>query len=390
MQHVRLTSPTMKVSLEFGHLQIILLTFFVVIYIFFMFPTLRLTKLLNTIVLRSHQNPTQNSDTSTGNMASSIEHRTVNVNGINMHVAIKGPENAPVILFIHGFPQLWYSWRHQIEALSSLGYRAVAPDLRGYGDTDAPAEVTSYTVLHVVGDLIGLLDVLAPKKESVFVVGHDWGSLIAWHLSLFRPDRVKALVTLSVVFNPRNPSRKIISTLKAVYGDDYYIIRFQEPGEIEAEFAEMGAERVLREFLSYRTPAPLFLPKGQGFNGKSLDTPVVLPTWLSEEDVKYYTSKFEQKGFTGGLNYYRNLDRNWELTAPWTGAQVKVPVKFIVGDLDLTYNSLGAKDYIAKGGLKRDVPLLEDVVVMEGVGHFINEEKADEISKHIYDFFQKF
>ena len=227
MQHVRLTSPTMKVSLEFGHLQIILLTLFVVIYFFLMFPTHRLTKLLNTIILRSHQNPIQNSNTSTGNMASSIEHRTINVNGINMHVAIKGPENAPVILFIHGFPQLWYSWRHQIEALSSLGYRAVAPDLRGYGDTDAPAEVTSYTVLHVVGDLIGLLDVVAPNKESVFVVGHDWGSLIAWHLSLFRPDRVKALIALSVLFNPRNPSRKVISTLKAVYGDDYYMIRFQ-------------------------------------------------------------------------------------------------------------------------------------------------------------------
>jgi pimeloyl-ACP methyl ester carboxylesterase len=160
-------------------------------------------------------------------MASSIGHRTINVNGINIHVAIKGPENAPVILFIHGFPQLWYSWRHQIEALSSLGYRAVAPDLRGYGDTDAPAEVTSYTVLHVVGDLIGLLDVVAPNQESVFVVGHDWGALMAWHLALFRPDRVKALVNLSVLFNPRNPSRKVIATLKAVYGDDYYIIRFQ-------------------------------------------------------------------------------------------------------------------------------------------------------------------
>ncbi|KAL9353527.1 hypothetical protein Peur_056207 [Populus x canadensis] len=312
-------------------------------------------------------------------MASSIEHRTINVNGINIHVAIKGPENAPVILFIHGFPQLWYSWRHQIEALSSLGYRAVAPDLRGYGDTDAPAEVTSYTVLHVVGDLIGLLDVVAPNQESVFVVGHDWGALIAWHLSLFRPDRVKALVNLSVLFNPRNPSRKVVATLKAVYGDDYYIIRFQEPGEIEAEFAEIGTEKVLKEFLTYRTPAPLFIPKGQGFNGKPLDTPIVLPSWLSEEDVKYYTSKYEQKGFTGGLNYYRNLDRNWELTAPWTGAQVKVPVKFIVGDQDLTYNSLGAKDYIAKGGFKRDVPFLQDLVVMEGVGHFINEEKPEEI-----------
>lgn len=184
----------------------------------------------------------------------------------------------------------------------------------------------------------------------------------------------------------------------------------------------------MKEFLTYRTPGPIFLPKGKGFGGP-LDSPIVLPSWLSEEDVKYYTSKFEKKGFTGGLNFYRNLDlyvplpivtyklmflnidcpsfamivhvssfpylflfpcRNWELTAPWTGAQIKVPVKFIVGDQDLTYHFMGAKDFIGKGGFKKFVPLLQEVVVMEGVAHFINQEKADEINKHIYDFFQNF
>ncbi|XP_048428295.1 bifunctional epoxide hydrolase 2 isoform X2 [Pyrus x bretschneideri] len=154
-----------------------------------------------------------------------IEHRTVQVNGINMHVAEKG--HGPLILFIHGFPDLWYSWRHQILALSALGYRTVAPDLRGYGDTDAPASPSSYTCLHVVGDLVALLDTIAPDQEQVFVVAHDWGSIIAWYLCLFRPDRLKALVSLSVAFSPRNPQRKIIKSLQAVYGDDYYICRFQ-------------------------------------------------------------------------------------------------------------------------------------------------------------------
>ncbi|KAJ6980874.1 hypothetical protein D5086_019042 [Populus alba] len=320
----------------------------------------------------------------------SIEHRTIHANGITMHVAIKGSENAPVILFLHGFPESWYSWRYQILALSSLGYRSVAPDLRGYGDTDAPAEITSYTCFHLVGDLIGLLDVVAPNEDKVFVVAHDWGAIIAWYMCLFRPDRVKALVNTSVLFIPRNPEKKFVETLRTRYGDDYYMCRFQEPGVIEAEYAERGTERVLKELLTHRVAGPLFLPKGKGLNGAPLDAPLVLPSWLSEEDFEYYTNKFEQKGFTGGLNYYRNLDRNWELTAPWTGAQVTVPVKFIIGDEDLTYNSLGGKDYIDSGGFKRDVPFLEELVVMEGVGHFLNQERADEINKHIYDFFQKF
>lgn len=157
-----------------------------------------------------------------------IQHRIVKVNGINMHVAEKG--QGPVILFLHGFPELWYSWCHQITALASLGYRAVAPDLRGYGDTDAPAEVTSYTCFHVIGDLIGLIDIVAPDGEKVFVVGQDWGAFMAWYLCLFRPDKVKAFVSLGVVFNifdSKSPIRKPVEALRAYYGDDYYMYRFQ-------------------------------------------------------------------------------------------------------------------------------------------------------------------
>lgn len=152
-----------------------------------------------------------------------IQHRTVTVNGINIHVAEQG--QGPIILLLHGFPELWYTWRHQIPALASLGYRAVAPDLRGFGDSDAPPSSASYTSLNIVSDLIGLLDSLGADK--VFVVGHDWGAFIAWYLCLYRPDRVKALVNMSTVFNPRNPNRKPIDSLRAIYGDDYYICRIQ-------------------------------------------------------------------------------------------------------------------------------------------------------------------
>ncbi|KAA8548954.1 hypothetical protein F0562_000638 [Nyssa sinensis] len=291
-----------------------------------------------------------------------IEHKIVSVNGITMHVAEKG--QGPLVLFIHGFPELWYSWRHQIVFLAAHGYRAVAPDLRGYGDTTgAPTSPAHYTTLHVVGDIVALLDAIAPEQDKVFVVGHDWGAFFAWHLCLYRPDRVKALVNLSVAFIPRNPTMKPLEGMRALYGDDFYICRFQEPGDIEAEFAKVGVKGVIKKLLTYRTP---------------------------EEDVDYYASKFEQSGFTGGVNYYRMFDLNWELTAPWTGAQVKVPVKFIVGDLDLAYHMIGMKEYIHNGGFQKDVPLLQEVVVMEDTAHFIQQEKPNEINKQIYDFIQKF
>lgn len=152
-----------------------------------------------------------------------ITHRMISVNGIKMHIAEKG--QGPVVLFLHGFPELWYSWRHQITALSSKGYRAVALDLRGYGDTDAPADIASYTCLHVVGDLVGLIEALG--VEQVFLVAQDWGAWMGWNLCLFRPERVKAFVCLGVPFQPRNPNMQPVERMRAFFGDDYYMCRFQ-------------------------------------------------------------------------------------------------------------------------------------------------------------------
>ncbi|KAL1807380.1 hypothetical protein ACET3Z_024370 [Daucus carota] len=319
-----------------------------------------------------------------------IEHKTVSVNGIDMHVAELG--QGPMILFLHGFPELWYTWRHQMVYMASQGYRAVAPDLRGFGDTTGAAvsDPSKFTMLHLVGDVVALVEAVAGAGEQkVFVVGHDWGAVVAWNFAMFRPDKIKALVNMSVVYTPRNPKVKPVDGLRAVYGDDYYICRIQEQGEIEAEFSKLGTKSVLKHFLTYRNPGPLYLPKGKGFGDDSND-PIVLPSWLSEEDVDFYATKYEQTGFTGGFNYYRALNASWELSAAWTKDQIKVPVKFIVGDLDLTYNAPGTKDYIHKGGLKKVVPLLQEVVVLKDVAHFIHEEKPDEINKHIHGFFKKF
>ncbi|KAK2419062.1 epoxide hydrolase A [Trifolium repens] len=317
-----------------------------------------------------------------------IEHRTVEVNGIKMHIAEKGNKQGPVVLFLHGFPELWYSWRHQIAALSSLGYRAVAPDLRGFGDTDAPSSVSSYTGFHIVGDIIALIDSLG--VDQVFLVAHDWGAIIGWYLCMFRPERIKAYVCLSVPFLRRNPKIKTVDAMRAAYGDDYYICRFQELGKMEAEVAEVGTAYVLKNVLTTRQTGPPILPNGEYGTGFNPDTPDTLPSWFTEDDLAYFVSKFEKTGFTGGLNYYRNLNINWELMTPWNGVKIKVPVKFITGELDMVYTSLNMEEYIHGGGFKEDVPNLEEVIVQKGVAHFNNQEAAEEISNHIYEFIKKF
>ncbi|VFQ64486.1 unnamed protein product [Cuscuta campestris] len=317
-----------------------------------------------------------------------IKHSIVKVNGINMHVAEKGQGGGggQVVLFLHGFPELWYSWRHQLHHFAALGYRAVAPDLRGFGDTDTPDDVSAYTCLHVVGDLVELVRSLGADK--VLLVGHDWGAIIGWYFCLFRPDVVAAFVCISVPFRQRHPAVKPVEGMKALFGEDYYVCRFQEPGEIESEIARHGSEKVMRKIFTDRSPGPACLPKENPFQ-ISTDEPE-LPSWLSEQDLRYFASKYgDAKGFTGGLNYYRAFNLNWELTAAWTGAQVRVPVKFMVGSVDLVYTTPGVKEYV-HNGLKRDVPLLQEVVVIHGAAHFLNQERPHEVNHHIHDFFKNF
>nr|CAD1816953.1 unnamed protein product [Ananas comosus var. bracteatus] len=246
-----------------------------------------------------------------------------------------------------------------------------------------PDEYTMASVISAISDL-GLLDLGRRAHGYVFVVGHDWGALIAWTLCIMRPDRVKALVNTSLAHLPRDPSVSLVHHFKHLYGDNYYICRFQ----VQLIISTMSQElNVLREILTMRNPHRSSLThKDWGSTGEE----IALPSWLSEEDLDYYASKFEKTGFTGGMNYYRCLNLNWELTAPWAGAKIQVPTKFIVGDLDLTYHYPNIQDYMHKGGFKNEVPLLEEVVVLEGVGHFIQQERAEEVTDHIYNFIKKF
>ncbi|CAN1225778.1 Epoxide hydrolase A [Linum perenne] len=274
-----------------------------------------------------------------------VNHQRIKTNGIWLHVVEKG--TGPLVLLLHGFPDFCYSWRHQITFLADRGYHVVAPDLRGYGDSDAPISHTSYSILHIVGDIVGLIDHFG--EQQAFVVGHDWGALAAWYLSIFRPDR--------------------------------------EPGRAEQAFARYDYLTVMKKFLLMEKPEDnLVAPKAMEIIDY-LETPAVLPPWITEEELQVYADKFQESGFTGPLNYYRAMDLNWEVTAPWQGSKVTVPSKFIVGNEDIGFRTSGAKQYIEGDTFRRLVPDLE-VVVLDG-HHFIQQERAQEVSEEIAAFLHK-
>ncbi|KAI5084970.1 hypothetical protein GOP47_0001139 [Adiantum capillus-veneris] len=303
-------------------------------------------------------------------------HRTISTNGISMHFVEMGA--GPVVLFLHGFPEGWYGWRKQIPVFARAGYRAIAPDMRGYGDTSAPEGVKNYTYLHIVGDLIGLLDAL--QVEKVYLVTHDWGAVIGWKFALFRPDRIIALASLSVYFFPRHPSGSLVQLMRAAVGEDHYICQFQAPSEIEAKIEQITPELFLRKLYGGKLNHKL-----EGLS--QTNEKVLLPEWTSEKDLAYYVSEFAKHGFTPALNYYRALDLSWELVAAWAGSKVTVPTIYIVGDRDVVYNFAGAKDYI-KHGMATDVPSLKETIILEGVHHFLQLEQPEVVNGHILKFFQ--
>jgi epoxide hydrolase A/B len=321
---------------------------------------------------------------------SQVAHRTIETNGISMHVAEQG-EGRPVIL-CHGFPELWYSWRHQLPALAEAGFHAVAPDMRGYGQTDRPDAIDQYTLLHLVGDMVGLVDALG--AESAVIAGHDWGAPVAWHAALLRPDRFRAVVGLSVPFRPRGrvqPTSAMPRTDDAVF----YQLYFQDPGVAEAEL-ERDVRLSIRRILysasgdipsaapSISNPSAVgMVPRQGGFLSRTID-PSPLPSWLTEADIEFYAGEFGRAGFRGGLNWYRNIDRNWELLAPFAGAPVTVPALYVAGDRDLVVAFPGMEQLLPN--LKRFVPELRKTVMLPGCGHWTQQERPAEVNAAMVEF----
>jgi pimeloyl-ACP methyl ester carboxylesterase len=319
-----------------------------------------------------------------------LTHRTIDANGIRIHIAEQG--SGPLVLLCHGFPESWYSWRHQLNALSLAGFHAVAPDMRGYGNTDRPAEIERYTLFHLVGDMVGVLDSLGEKQAVI--IGHDWGAPVAWHAALMRPDRFRAVVGLSVPYRPRG-SVAPTSVMPKNADASFYHLYFQASGVAEAEL-EADARISLRKILfsgsgdvrrrnpgASSTSGVGMVPRAGGFLTR-MPNPETLPAWLSDADVDFYAQQFQHSGFRGGLNWYRNIDRNWELMAPYAGAAVTVPALYIAGDFDLVVSFPRMKEVIAD--LARYIPQLRGTIMLPGCGHWTQQERPDEVNKAIIDF----
>src|SRR4051794_21331454 len=280
-------------------------------------------------------------------------HRQAAVNGIELHVAEEG--SGPPVILAHGFPELWYSWRHQLPVLAEAGYRAIAPDMRGFGDSSAPAEIEAYDMLTITDDLIGLLDDIG-EEQAVFV-GHDWGSNAVWWTALAHPERVAAVVGMSVPIVPRAPAPPV-GLLRQGLGDDFYIVWFQEPG-----VADEALSRDVRRTLL--TPAVWTAE----WAAREDEDPRV-PPFMTEDDVALYVSEYERTGFRGGLNWYRNIDRNWELTRKYDDRTIEMPALFMAGTRDSTMKWMSPD---VMNGRVTDLR----VELIDGAGHWIQQERPD-------------
>ena len=320
-------------------------------------------------------------------MSAEIEHVFVDVGEIRMHAAVAGPADGPAVLLCHGFPESWYSWRHQLRALAAAGYRVIAPDQRGYGQTDAPADVAAYSQIHLVGDLVGLLTALG--VESATVVGHDWGGPVAWHAALLRPDLFSAVVGISVPFSPRLPGGvRPTEGLRAALGSSFlYVLYFQEVGVAEAEL-DADIRGTLRRILYSisgdipRTDFRFFDPTATCFNDLMRE-PDRFPDWLSEEDLDVFVREFERKGtFRHGLNWYRNLDQSWELLAPFVNAKVMQPALFIGAEYDAIFGMTPESVTATRAW----VPQLRDPIWVPDCGHWIQQEEPEVVNAALLDF----
>lgn len=309
--------------------------------------------------------------------------RTISANGIDIFLLEQG--EGPLVVLCHGWPELSYSWRHQIGALAAAGFHVVAPDMRGFGKTSAPAEISAYSIFDTVGDMVALVAALGERRAVI--VGHDWGAPVAWHAAMFRPDIFRAVAGLSVPPPFRGRTRPL-EALRASGISNFYWQYFQTPDVAEREF-ERDVGLTMRTLLGrgFSDPsASMFIEEGKGFLGHpNADRP--LPNWLTEADLACFTEAYRQSGFRGGLNWYRNLDRNWELTAPWQDAQIHQPSLFIAGSNDAVITGLIGAKRIAD--MERVLPNLKQKLIVEGAGHWIQQERADAVNAALIAFLKQ-
>lgn len=306
------------------------------------------------------------------------------VNGIELSVHIAGPEHGQPVWLLHGFPECWYSWRHQMVALADAGYRVFAPEMRGYGRSSAPEAIEAYDILTLCGDIQAAMDLLGQTR--VAMVGHDWGAILAWHIALLEPERVHVVCGMSVPYGGR-PKQPAIRGMRERFKDKFlYILYFQNPGPAEAEL-EADLARTMRIMMNGR-------PKGG--NGLITDVPAdslwldqytdphKLPAWCSQEAFDVYVQTFERNGFHGPLNWYRNFERNWEITADLAGKQIEQPALFIIGEKD----PVATLEAYTIEKMPNAVPKVEQHVI-PGSGHWVQSDQPEQVNPLLLDFLQR-
>jgi pimeloyl-ACP methyl ester carboxylesterase len=307
----------------------------------------------------------------------------VDTNGVQLRVIEAGDRGAPVVVLAHGFPELAYSWRQQIPVLADAGYHVLAPDQRGYGGSSRPDAIEAYNIHELTADIVGLLDDVGAERAAW--VGHDWGAIMVWNAPLLHPDRVAAVAALSV---PVVPRAKVPPTqaLRRTFGENFfYMLYFQEPGVADAELNGdpartmrrlMGGEPALND---QSAALRMLAPGPEGFIDR-LAEPDGLPDWISHDELDHYISEFSRTGFTGGLNWYRNFDRNWETTPELAGAKISVPCLFIGGSADpvLLFTRRDRAAQVITGPYRE--------VMIDGAGHWLQQERPDEVNAHLLDF----
>lgn len=302
--------------------------------------------------------------------------RTITVNGLSIHVAEQGA--GPLVLLLHGWPETSHSWRHQMQPLAEAGYHVVAPDQRGYGRSDCPADIDQYTLLHLAGDVVGLIGALG--EEEAIVVGHDWGAPVAWNTALLRPDLVRGVAGISVPPAPRSPVSPL-SVLRQHFGDGFYQLYFQQPGVAEAEFTA-DLRTTFRKLLGGESTGAPIVPDGSGFLDLFTD-PDALPGWLAEEDIDVAVESFGRSGFAGGLNWYRNIDRSWSLLAAWQDAVITPPALYLCSETDLT------RAFTDTAGIATLASDLRGVIDIPEAGHWVQMERPDDVNAALLDFFKQ-
>jgi pimeloyl-ACP methyl ester carboxylesterase len=317
-------------------------------------------------------------------MVSLPEPKMVKTNGIDMAVYEQGPKTGIPVVLCHGFPELAYSWRHQLPALAAAGYRVIAPDQRGYGLTSRPEKIEDYDMEHLTGDLVGLLDALG--IERAIFAGHDWGGLVVWSLPLMHPKRVRGVIGVNTPFLPRTPIDPILG-MRARFGEDMYIVFFQKPGTADTLLAK-DVGRAFRFFMRKGTTAAEFAKRPP--EEQNLALVHALQTdeskWpgerlLNDEEHKFFVDTFTRTGFTGGINWYRNISRNWERSGTLE-QKVRVPGLMIMAEDDVVLSPAMTE------GMETYVPDLEKALIKR-CGHWTQQEHPDQVNTIMIDWLKR-